>query len=183
MAGKGQYIPSMSDEAVKAKTGKAWPAWFAVLDKDGAEKLDHKAIVTLLSKKYGVPSWWRQMVCVEYERARGIRTKNENAGGYGVSVSKTVSASLSGTCTAAADAKLRKKWFPKGTFEPTSQTKDKYFRGSWNGSGRVEIGFYAKGAGKAQIAIQIGKLAKKSDIETERTAWKKAVDRLAKVLS
>lgn len=183
MAGKGQYIPSMSDEAVKAKTGKAWTAWFTVLDKEGAAKLDHKAIVALLSKKYGVPSWWRQMVCVEYERARGLRTKNENAGGYGVSVSKTVVAPLGLVYAAVADAKLRKQWFPKGTFEPTSRTKDKYFRGSWNGSGRIEMGFYAKGPGKAQIAIQIGKLAKKSDIEKERAAWKRAMERLAEVLS
>ena len=31
--------PRMSDEAVKAKTGKSWKEWFALLDKAGAKKM------------------------------------------------------------------------------------------------------------------------------------------------
>jgi len=32
--------PRMSDDAVKAKTGKTWKQWFTILDKAGAKKFD-----------------------------------------------------------------------------------------------------------------------------------------------
>ena len=48
----------------------------------------------------------------------------------------------------------------------------------WNGDARLEINFYAKPGGKAQIAVQVGKLAKKSDVDRERAAWKKALAKL-----
>ena len=81
----------------------------------------------------------------------------------------------------ATDAK-RKRWLPQGTFIATSQTTDKYLRGSWNETARVEMGFYAKGADKAQIAVQIGKLASSKQVESERTAWKAALETLAALL-
>ena len=178
MVKKGQAGPSMSDAAVKAKTGKDWAGWFAILDKAGAAKLDHKGIVAILSQKHGVPGWWRQMVTVEYERARGLRQKHETTTGYSVSASKTIAADLKDVFAATADAKLRKAWFPKGAFTLTSQTKNKYFRGSWNGTARLEIGFYAKPGGKSQIAVQVNKIAKKFGVEAERAAWKKALEKL-----
>lgn len=183
MAGQKQtYVPSMADAAVKAKTGKDWATWFETLDKAGAAELDHKSIATLISRKYGVPGWWCQNVTVEYERARGRRERHETPDGYKVGVSKTVAAGLPRLYAAAADASLRKKWFPRGTFQPSSQTRDKYFRGAWKKDSRLEIGFYAKGAGKSQIALQISRLARKGDVETERKAWKSAVTKLQEML-
>jgi hypothetical protein len=84
--------------------------------------------------------------------------------------SKTVTTSLSDLYAATADVDKRKKWFPKGEFALSSLTRDKYFRGSWNKKARLEIGFYARAEKKAQIVVQISKLAKKSDVERERAA-------------
>ena len=176
------YVPTMDNAAVKAKTGRDWPGWFSLLDKAGAAKLEHKAIVALLSDKHSVPSWWRQMVAVEYERARGLREPHETATGFSVSVSKTVAASLSDLYAATAAEPRRKQWFPKGKFEVSSQTQDKYFRGAWKDSSRLEMGFYAKGPGKSQIAIQIGKLPNRAAVETERAAWSAAVQKLKGLL-
>lgn len=179
MAGAGQaYRPSMSDEAVKAKTGKTWAQWFAALDKAKAATMPHKEIARLLHGKMGVPGWWSQMVTVEYEQARGLRSRHEKADGYSVSISKTIACDLSELFAATADAKARKKWFAKGEFKPSSETKDKYLRGSWNGDARLEIGFYAKPRGKSQITVQVNKLSKKADVEVERTAWKKSLEKL-----
>jgi hypothetical protein len=89
------YVPSMSDAAVKTKTGKDWAGWFGALDKAGAAKLEHKAIANVLSDKHGLPGWWCQMVTVEYERARGLRVRHETAKGFAVAISKTVATSLS----------------------------------------------------------------------------------------
>ena len=60
--------------------------------------------------------------------------------------------------------------------------KNKYFRGSWNKNARLQIGFYAKGTGRAQIALQENKLANKADVELERAAWKKALGKLQEIV-
>jgi len=180
---KGEtYTPAMSDAAVKAKTGRDWYGWFTVLDKERAHKLAHKDIATLLYEQHEVPGWWAQMVTVEYERARGLREKHEQAGGFSIAVSKTLPVEVAKLYRAFADAKMRARWFPKGKVEPTSATEDKYWRSKWNGSARLEVGFYARGTGKSQVAIQVSRLAKKSDVEKERAAWKKALARLSDIV-
>jgi hypothetical protein len=176
------YVPAMSDAAVKAKTGMNWRGWFELLDDAGARKLGHKAIAQTLAAKHGVPGWWAQMLTVEYERARGLRAKHETSRGFSVSVSKTVAASVSDLYAAVARDARRKQWFPRGAFAMSSQTKDKYLRGSWNEGARLEMGFYAKGAGKAQIAIQVSTLARRADVEMQRKAWRAALSKLQGVL-
>lgn len=171
------HAPSMSDAAVKAKTGKDWGEWFAALDKAGANKQTHKKIATLLNEKLGVPGWWSQMITVEYELARGLRERHQKADGYSVGVTKTIATALSHIYEATADAEQRKKWFPKGAFKPSSQTKNKYLNGEWKGA-RLNVGFYAKGAGKAQIAVQVNKLKEQADVDRERAVWKAALAKL-----
>lgn len=113
---------------------------------------------------------------------RGLRVHHETTSGFSVAISKTIAASLPDLYTATSDAAKRKKWFPKGVFELSSLTKDKYFRGSWNKGARLEIGFYAKSEGKAQIAVQVNKLAKESHVEPERAVWKAALSKLQRIL-
>lgn len=185
MAANGQAAKlTMSDEAIEAKTGKDWAAWFSALDKAGAAKLDHKGIVAILNGKMGLGPWWGQMVAVSYERARGLRAMNQKCDGeFSVSVSKMLAVSLPKLYAATADAALRAKWFPKGAFVPSSQTKDKYFRGSWGKNGaRLEINFYAKSGDKSQINVQVNKLTDNAAVESERAAWKKAVEKLKRML-
>jgi len=179
---KSTYRPEMSDTAVMAKTGKTWDQWFALFDKAGAAKLDHKGIVKLAAKAGGAGPWWRQMVSVEYERARGLRAKHQTVTGFSVSVSKTLIVDVAALYAATAEAKRRKKWFPAGELKISSQTENKYFRAAWNGSSRLEINFYSKPGGKAQINVQVNKLSKKSDVEVERMLWKGALEKLGGVL-
>jgi hypothetical protein len=148
-----EYVPGMSDTAVKAKTGKDWAGWFGALDKAGAAKLRHPQIARLLHQKHGMPGWWCQMVTVEYELARGLRVRHQTATGFSASVTKTIATSVAALYSATANAAKRKQWFPKGDLEPSSQTRNKYFRGAWNRTARLEIGFYATAGGKAQIAV------------------------------
>ena len=172
--------PVMTDAGIKAKTGKGWDHWFAALDKAGAAKLDHKGITAILDEKMKVGPWWGQMIAVSYERARGLRAMNQKCSGeFAVSVSKTLPVDLSSLYQAIADDKQRAKWFPKGTLKVSSLTKDKYFRAAWGKDGaRLEVGFTAKGEGKAQIALQVNKLAGPEAVESERALWKKAVEKL-----
>jgi hypothetical protein len=177
------WPPAISDEKVKAATGRNWMGWLVILNRANANAMPHKEVAKLLGEKYGVPSWWRQMIAVEYERARGGRKKNERPGGtFSVSVTKVIPVSLSKLFAAATDPKLRAKWFPPGAFEESSKTKDKYCRGKWK-TGRLEFGFYAKGEGKAQIALESSKLDTAAAVEKERAAWKKALGKLEVLLT
>jgi hypothetical protein len=180
--GKQPYSPSTSDAAVRAKTGKDWASWFSVLDKAGASKLEHKAIAALLVTKYGIPGWWSQMVTVEYERARGLRERHQTSSGFSVSVTKTIMASTATLYAATANAVKRRKWFPPGEFGASSSTAGKYFHGAWNDTARLDVGYYPTDDSKTQIAIQVSKLARKADVESERTAWKAALLRLKEML-
>jgi hypothetical protein len=172
----------ISNDSVKARTGKDWAGWFELLDGVGAEKLGHAAIADLLIKKHGVAGWWAQSVTVEYERARGLRDRHEAAGGYQVGVTKTISTGLATLYQATANASQRRKWFPRGAFEVSSKTREKYFRGPWKKTARLEVGFYAKGPGKAQIALQVSKLASREEVEATRETWKKALAKLQTLL-
>ena len=190
MAKKGQAAKAapvksiMTDAGITAKTGHGWDYWFAALDKAGAAKLDHKGITALLDKTFKPGPWWGQMIAVSYERARGIRAMNQKCDGeFSVSATKVMPVGLPELFEAATDPKTRKKWFPPGAFEETSTTKDKYWRGKWNGDGRLSVGFTAKGPGKAQIAVDSGKLPDSETVETERAAWKTALEKLQGLLA
>ncbi|MEJ1970695.1 MAG: hypothetical protein WDN03_19015 [Rhizomicrobium sp.] len=173
----------MTDAGIAAKTGHDWEWWFGALDKAGAARLDHKGIVALLNGKMGAGRWWGQMIAVSYERARGIRAMNQKCDGeFSVGVTKIFPVPLAKLYTAAADPKLWSKWLPAGAFEETSRTQDKYLRAKWKKDARIAIGFTAKSADKAQIVFDIGKLANGDAVEKARAAWKKAVEKLERLL-
>lgn len=85
---------NISNDAVKAATGKTWDEWFTLLDEEGAEKLSHKEIAAMLLEKGYLPesgSWWAQSVTVGYEYAKGRRVKGQTAdAGFQVGVQKTM---------------------------------------------------------------------------------------------
>lgn len=180
---EGEWPPTAISEAkVKEATGRGWMGWFVILNLMEATSIPHKEVAKRLKEQHGAPSWWAQMIAVEYERARSGRKKNERAGGtYAVNVTKVMPVSLSKLFTVATSK--RKDWFPPGAFAETSKTKDKYWRGTWKTGRKLEFGFYAKGDGKAQIALEIGKLPSPVEVEQERAAWKKAMEKLSALLT
>ena len=120
-ASKSNTKTMMTDAAIKARTGKDWMTWFKALDKAGAAKLDHKAIVAL-AREMGSGRWHGQMVAVSYERARGLRAMNQKCDGeFSVSVTRVMDVPLPKLYAAAT--KNPAAWFPKGTFEETSLPK------------------------------------------------------------
>src|SRR6185295_15856082 len=132
MTTKRSTAPRMSDIAVKAKTGKNWKDWFSILDKAGARKMNHQEIVKLVSEKYDVGPWWRQMVTVTYEQARGLREKHQKPAGYQISVSRTVNAPLAKLYKSFANAKSRSSWLGENGLIVRTATLDKSMRVTWN---------------------------------------------------
>ena len=149
----------MSDEAVESKTGKNWSRWFKHLDAAGGKKMTHQEIAAHLSDKHGVRPWWTQMIAVTYEQARGLRDKHQKPGGYEISVSRTIDASVGKAYKAWIDEKTRKKWLP-ATFTIRKATSNKIIRINWeDGKTSLSASFYQKGPGKCQVVAQHGKLA------------------------
>lgn len=175
--------PRMSDEAVKAKTGKAWKDWFTILDKAGAAKLTHQQIVELVNTDHGVGPWWRQMVAATYEQQRGLRDEHEKPSGYEISISRTVSISLAKLYQTVANEKSRARWLAEDGLVVRKATANKSLRLTWkDGRTILAIAFSSKGDDKSQIVVQHSKLADAKAAAKMKTYWSKALDRLRESL-
>jgi uncharacterized protein YndB with AHSA1/START domain len=171
----------MSDEAVRAKTGKSWDEWFAILDAAGAQTLGHREIVALLSEQHGVGPWWRQMVTVTYEQARGMREKHQTASGYTANASRTIGVPVSRLFEAWSDEGFRRNWLPaKMTIRKA--TPDKSLRITWEDGSNVDVGLVSKGESRSQVAVEHAKLPDAEAVTRAKGYWKQALDRLQQAL-
>lgn len=175
--------PTISDEAVAAKTGKNWTEWFSILDRAGARKKSHREIVAVLTTKYKVGSWWRQMVAVSYEQAHGLRAKHEKPEGFEITRSKTMAAAVGDVFEAWGNARKRAQWLPGSRLTIRKATENKSLRITWGDGTMIEVGLFAKGAAKTQVAVQHGKLATARAAAAQKVFWGDALNRLAQLLS
>ena len=199
MVAKKTKRPSISDAAVKAKTGKGWTEWFAILDKWGAKKKPHTEIATHLYDKLGVPGWWCQMVAVEYERARGLRKVGETAAqGFSVDVQRTVKASAQEAWDRFLQPKHVSKWFIKrstaqlrvgGRYrnadgeggEYLALTPPKRARMTWENPtccpGTIlEMTILPAGVGKVAVRVTHSRLKTQKDRSEMKDGWSWAMD-------
>lgn len=182
-AEKAAIPPRMSDDAVKAKTGKVWKEWFTILDKAWAKKMTHQEIVACVSKEHGAGPWWQQMVAVTYEQARGLREKHEKPGGYEISVSRTMEVPVSRAYQAWSNEKLRARWLPKKPILVRKATENKTIRITWTDQkSSLEVRFYSKGAHKCQVVAQHGKLATAKAGEKMKAYWIKTLAKLKELV-
>lgn len=173
----------MSDESVKAKTGKKWNQWFAILDKAGAKKMTHQEIVKFLNSQHDVGPWWQQMVTVTYEQARGLRKKHEKPGGYQISVSRTENVPLANLYKAVANEKRRSSWLPEDGLVVRKATENKSMRVTWkDGKTSLEIYFSPKSDAKSQVVVQHSKLPDAKAAARMKAFWGKALEQLQKSL-
>jgi len=171
--------PRMSDEAVKARTGKTWKEWFAILDKAGAKKMNHQEIVKYLKTKQGVGPWWQQMVTVTYEQARGFRERYQKPEGYQISVSRTIKTPLAKLFKSFANEKARKAWLPEDGLITRKATPNKSIRVTWNdGKSSLEVSFDSKSDDKSQVVVQHSKLPDAKSSAKMKAYWSQALDRL-----
>lgn len=176
-------LAGITDEAVKKATGCNWERWVGALDYVGAAEWPHREIAKFVSEKYKIPGWWAQSVTVGYERIRGLREKGQRrGGGFETNKSKTIAVPLAKLYEAFRNARLRKRWLPvKVTV--SSATPEKYMHLKLDDDTRVAVGFYAKGEGKSQVAIQHAKLVSKSDADRMKAFWAERLDALAEVVT
>ena len=175
--------PRMSDDAVKAKTGKTWKEWFAILDRAGAKKMTHQEIANHLHTKHDVPPWWTQMVTVTYEQQAGLRDKHQRPDGYQISVSRTINVPVSKLYKSVANEKTRNVWLDEDGLVVRKSTANKSMRVTWSdGKQGLEFNFYPKGDTKSQVVVQHSKISDAKNAAKLKTYWSAALDRLRQSL-
>lgn len=174
-----ERLARVSSATVAAKTGKTWGEWLKVLDRAGAAKMSHREIAEFLNKKLKVPGWWAQMLTVGYEQARGRRVVHQTASGFKGSASKTVAAPVSALYRAWADPKQRARWLGHHSLTVRKATRNKSMRITWDADQtNVDVGFFAKGPAKSQVALEHAKLKSAADVRWRQAFWKAALETL-----
>ena len=172
----------ISSDAVRAKTGKTWAQWFALLDLARARAMSHREIVAVLSSKHDLGPWWRQMVAVGYEQAKGLRAKHEKPDGFEISRAKTIKAAVGDVYEAWGNARRRAVWLPGTKLTIRKATENKTLRVTWGDGSNLEVSLFAKGQSKTQIAVQHGRLKSARAAAQQKAFWGEAFDRLAQLL-
>jgi len=176
-------VARLSDESVKKATGCDWTKWVFVLDKAGGKEMSHPELVKHIREKYKTPSWWTQMVAVGYERIRGLRAQGQQrTGEWTITKSKTVAVPLAKLYAAFSNARQRAKWLPSVKLTIRTSTVNKSMRVRWEDGSPVDIGFFARGEAKSQVALEHRKLSSKADADRIRAFWSERLDALAAML-
>jgi hypothetical protein len=174
---------TMSDEAIRRRTGRGWEEWFDLLDEWGAAGRSHAEIARWLADEGGVDGWDAQSVTVSYERARTGRAIHERPDGFSITASKTVAVPVDRLYDAFLDRSLRDRWLPDGDLRERTATKPKSARFDWgDGATRVNVGFEAKGDGKSTVAVAHERLADGEEAERMKGFWRDRVAALKELL-
>ena len=183
LAAKSLRLAGVGSDAVARATGRAWDEWLKVLDRAGAKTMPHKEIAVMLSRKFAVPDWWSQMVTVGYEQARGLRAVNQRTSGFAANASRTIGVTVADLYDAWSDPKVRLRWLPDAPVVVKRSTDGKSIRMTWTvGDSSVDVGFFAKGAGKSAVQVEHGKLKNASSVAKQKAYWSDALDRLKALL-
>lgn len=177
-------LAGMSDSVIAKKTGRDWKQWVEALDPHKAERLPHREIAQLVSRKFGVPDWWTQAVTVGYERIKGIRAIGQRRDGtFEASKSRTFAVPVKKLFDACARAATRKRWLPEPGITVRSATSPRAMRMKWSDGSVVVLGFMPKGKSKSAVAVQHGKLPDKATADRMKQFWSERLDALGAALA
>ncbi len=166
---------TISDQAIRSRTGRGWEQWFGLLDESGAADRPHREIARCVAEQLGIDplAWDAQAVTVSYERARGLRAVGERPDGFAITASKTVAVSVQRLYDAFVDDSLRERWLPGGQLRERTATRPKSARFDWgDGETRVNVTFLPKGDTKSTAALEHARLADAEEAERMKAFWR-----------
>jgi hypothetical protein len=175
--------PRIGSEALLKRTGKGWDEWFRVLDSASAATLPHRDIVALLAGHADLAPWWRQMIAVSYEQARGLREKHQRPDGHAVSRSLTFRQDPERLFEAWTDAALRRRWLGPIPLTIRSSTPPKTLRLTFADGTQVEVEITATASGGAQLTISHSRLFGALEVDRLRAFWGERLNALADLLA
>ena len=196
---------TISDDAVKEKTGRSWPEWFKILDDWGAKEKSHKMMARYLMDEWDVSGWWSQTITIRYEQERGLRAVGQRSGGkFTVSLQRTIHVSSELAYDAFIKANLLSKWLEQpvlldvregGRFELASGDQGEFLilkrpigiRMSWRSSetekaSQIDVSFEAKADSQVTVRIDHSKIKDEANYQKMKAYWTSAIDALKMLL-
>ncbi|MDD3179005.1 MAG: hypothetical protein PHQ04_01495 [Opitutaceae bacterium] len=165
-------INGITSAAVQKATGKSWTQWLKILDKAGAGNWPHQQTAEFLYDHHGVAGSWAQTVTTGFEQARGLRARHAApAGGFEISVNRTIAAPVSKAFEAWRDPVLREQWLAHAPLTVRKATPHKSIRITWGDGTSVSINFWPKGPLKCQVVPEHSKLPDADTAEAMKTYW------------
>lgn len=175
--------PRISDEAVEAATGRDWDAWFRLLDAAGAGEMEHSAIAAWLDSEHQVSTWWRQMITVGYEQARGRRERRQRPEGFQIRRSRTVDVPLPRLFRAWSDDRMRRNWLSETEMTVRKATEPRSMRITWvDGETHLDVYFYERSNARSQVVVNHSRLPDSATAEQARCFWQERLDELQSYL-
>ena len=176
---------STSDEKIRARTGRGWEEWFAVLDEWGATERPHREIALWLAEQQGLHplAWNVQAIVSSYELTRGVREVGEKDDGFVVTASRTVAVGVEQLHDAFIEEPLRHSWLSDGTLSARTATRPKSARFDWDdGPTRVNVTFLAKGQDKSTVALEHRRLLDAAEADRMKGYWREQLASLKHTL-
>ncbi len=163
--------PEMSDEAVRAATGRAWDEWCDLIDAWPGRSEGHAAIAGYLESEHAVDGWWAQTVTVGYERITGRRLPHQSPDGtFNVNRSRTVSVDGGALRSWLLEDDDRADLLPGLATELRSRPTSKGIRIAI-GSGVALISIGEASGGRTKVTVQHQRLASPSEVEDWQGYW------------
>jgi uncharacterized protein YndB with AHSA1/START domain len=176
-------VLTMSDQAIRRRSGRGWEEWFEIIDEWGGAERSHKEIARWLDEEHATGGWNAQAITVNYERARGLRAVGERPDGFSVTASKTVAVPVERLYDAFVDESLRRRWLPETELRERTATRPKSARFDWGeGETRVIVGFEDKGDAKSTAALEHARLPDAEEAERMKAFWRERVAVLKEML-
>jgi uncharacterized protein YndB with AHSA1/START domain len=176
-------VLTLSDDAIRARTGRGWEELFALLDDWGATERTHTEIARWLREEHGIDGWGSQSVTVSYERVRGMRAVGEHEDGFAISASKTVAVPVEVLFDAFRDADIRGRWLPDAELRERTALPHRSIRYDWDdGSTRVNVFFDAKGDAKSTATVSHARLPDGDEAQRMKAYWRERVSALKEEL-
>ena len=170
-------VNSVSDDTVKAKTGKTWEEWYKILEKSGARMMQHDEIARFAHKQLGLTRWWGSLLAVGYEQEHGMREPYQRDIGSEVDRSRTMAAPRAAVWAAFNDRALLDRWLPGLAFEVHKSTPDRILILNWPDDTRVTVTLTQRSA-KTKVAISHEKVPGLEEVRRLQDFWAEALERL-----
>ena len=172
-------VLTVSEEAIRSRTGRGWERWFDLIDDGPASELTHAEIARWLTDEQGVDGWGAQAITVSYERARRGRAVGERSDGFVITASKTVAVPVERLFDAFVNESTRDRWLLDGELRERTSTRPKSARFDWgDGETRVNVGFQAKGDERSTVDLEHERLPDGEQAERMKAYWRERVTAL-----
>jgi uncharacterized protein YndB with AHSA1/START domain len=196
---------AVSDEVMRAKTGKGLTEWLAILDGWGAAEKGHRLTARYLAESWKLSPWWSQSVTVRYEQERGLRVVGQRSKGkFAVSIQRTIRATPEQAFDALTHPEVLSRWFTPsaqaelrvgGRYANAYGDQGEYvifdrphrLRFTWDNPEHcpdtwVEVTFTGRSDGHVTVRLEHSKIETQEGYENMKAGWTWAMDSLKSFL-